>query len=410
MRTISVQVRDDHLESLARGKPLSALAELIWNALDAEATEVHVALDENELGGIAAVRVRDNGSGLAYSHALSVFRDLGGSWKAGLGRTRNRLRALHGKFGKGRFRAFGLGNRVAWHSVYDDGGRRLRFSIEGRVEALGTFAVSDPEPAGDAPVGVSVEITDVARGIGALQGGFAVQEATDLFALYLSQYPDVRIVYDGVPLDPTTCEERRADYDLGELVMQAGERARASLTVVEWSNPGRKGILLCNAGGFALQPARPRYGFRGFSYTAYLKSDHIAALDREGLLSVPELASDVRTLVGAARGVLREHFARRAAESRRELLDFWRDAGVYPYAGDAKSDQEAVERRLFDLYAAHVTEQLGSGIADLPRKRLVLRMVQELVRLDPLRMARVLSESASWPSEAESELMELVEP
>lgn len=410
VKTISVQVRDDHLEYLARGKPLSALAELMWNALDADATEVRVGFEENALGGIDAVRVRDNGLGLPYDHALRVFRDLGGSWKSGLDRSPSRRRALHGKFGKGRFRAFSLGNRVVWQSTYEEDGRRLRYRIEGRGDTLGTFTLTDPEPAGDAIPGVTVEITDVARGVAALQGTFAVQEATDLFALYLSQYPGVRIVYDGVPLDPTTCEERRTEYDLGELVMQEGERARAVLTIVEWANPGKRGILLCDAHGFALEPARPRFGFRGFSYTAYLKSDHIAALDREGLLSVPELAPDVRTLVEAARGVLRDHFRRRAAERHRDQLALWRDAGVYPYRGDAESERETQERRLFDLYATHVNAHLGESVADLPRKRLVLRMVQELVRLDPIRLARVLSESASWSSEAESAVMELIEP
>ena len=54
------------------------------------------------------------------------------------------------------------------------------------------------------------------------------------------------------------------------------------------------------------QGYRPRQGsdtlrlhFRGFSYTAYLKSDYISTLDQQGLLETGDLAPDVRTLLGS---------------------------------------------------------------------------------------------------------------
>ena len=119
MKTITVQVRDDHLEFLSRARPLAAISELIWNALDAEATEVRVEFIENSLGGVEMIRIRDNGHGLFIDHGLVAFKNLGGSWKEEGQRTAMRKRLLHGKHGKGRFRAFALGNHVEWISIYD---------------------------------------------------------------------------------------------------------------------------------------------------------------------------------------------------------------------------------------------------------------------------------------------------
>ena len=44
-RFIHVEAQADHLESLARGKPVTALAELVWNALDADADRIRKSIN-----------------------------------------------------------------------------------------------------------------------------------------------------------------------------------------------------------------------------------------------------------------------------------------------------------------------------------------------------------------------------
>ena len=63
-KDIYVQARADHVASLASAAPLSAIEELVWNALDADAREVKVDLVQNALGGIDAIRVCDDGCGI----------------------------------------------------------------------------------------------------------------------------------------------------------------------------------------------------------------------------------------------------------------------------------------------------------------------------------------------------------
>src|SRR5438552_1888999 len=78
---VHVEAQADHLESLSRAKTINALAELIWNALDADADLVNIAVTDNELGTPIEVRVLDNGSGINLNDAKSAFGNLGGSWK-----------------------------------------------------------------------------------------------------------------------------------------------------------------------------------------------------------------------------------------------------------------------------------------------------------------------------------------
>jgi hypothetical protein len=410
VKTITVQVREDHLETLSRTKPMNALAELIWNALDADATQVRVEFIENEMEGVQTLRVVDNGHGLAFEEAVTVFQNLGGSWKREGNRSAARNRVLHGKYGKGRFRAFSLGGRVEWQSVYRDEEETRHFTILGKAETLGEFSLTEPGKNDAATTGMVVEISNLFPNVNLLRGVKAQQEVTDIFALYLRQYPDTRIYYDNTPLDPAHAEAQFAEYELDEMVMQNGERVQAALTVVEWNLPGKRGVLFCDENGFMLHNPLPRLHFRGFSYTAYLKSSHVAALDREGLLQAEELCPDVRQLMDAARAKLREHFTLREAERAQDTLAEWRELGIYPYEGYPKNDAEANERRIFDIYATHLNQICPDFATSSARnRRLILRLVRELVHGEPTRMARILDELLEFPEEKEDAVLELLQ-
>lgn len=408
MKTITVQVREDHLETLARTKPIAALAELIWNALDADATEIHVEFETNEMDGLEAIRIRDNGHGLHYDDAFIVFKNLGGSWKRPGAQSVQGRRVLHGKFGKGRFRAFSLGNHVTWETQYRDGEDRFRYRILGEASRLGAFDVSD-QTRGSGETGMTVEIRNVPAAAEQLRGVKALQDFTDVFAPYLRQYPGLKLNYGGIPVDPANAEAASRIHDLGEIVMPEGERARAELHVVEWTQPGKRGVYLCNAEGFTLWPALPRLHFRGFSYSAYLRSEHAARLDREGLLPTGELCPDVKILLDAARAKLREHFALREAERAQDVLAHWREAGIYPYASAGGGASET-ERRIFDIYATHLHQIFPDFTASSRgNQRLLLRLVQELVHSEPTRMARILDELIDFPEDKEEAILELMQ-
>jgi Histidine kinase-, DNA gyrase B-, and HSP90-like ATPase len=73
---ISVAVQDDFLARQTRAKPIPALAELIWNGLDGDATRVDVELKRDNLaGGLSQIIVYDNGDGFSRADGvvLKVF-------------------------------------------------------------------------------------------------------------------------------------------------------------------------------------------------------------------------------------------------------------------------------------------------------------------------------------------------
>lgn len=412
MRTIHIQVKDDHLETIGRTRPLNAIVELIWNALDAEAQQVHVRFVENELGGLDYIDIIDDGHGLKFEDALISFSNLGGSWKKDGNVTPNEKRILHGRYGKGRFRAFSLGDSVTWKSTYREKNNYYQFYIKGSIEDLTIFEISEPEPVSEheATSGMYVRIALPNNNSNLIRGILATEEITDIFAPYLMQYPNVKIVYDGIIIDPQNVQQNQYEYSFDEIVVPSGQNINATLTIVEWNTPGRRGLFFCDENGFTRFIPFPRLHFRGFSYSAYFKSEYIKLLDQQGLLQVDELCEDVRFLTQICKKKLREHFILREAEKSQLMVQDWKDEGIYPISPHELSNPEnEITVKIFELYATHLF-QMVRELNDVPKtaQQLILKLIYKLVQTEPNKIAHLFDEIVSLPEDKESEIQKLI--
>ena len=165
MNTSPSAVQDDFVARQTRAKPIPALAELIWNGLDADATTINVEFAHDDLaGGMSRIVVYDNGDGFPRDEAKVLFGNLGGSWKRQTRHTKRSKRMIHGQEGRGRYKAFALGQAVEWKVCFEDGPSNRAFEIKLLDADLTDVSISADEPAPDRTTGVIVEITDIRRG------------------------------------------------------------------------------------------------------------------------------------------------------------------------------------------------------------------------------------------------------
>ncbi len=413
MRKIQVQVRDDHLEIIGKTRPLNAIVELIWNALDAEAKTVRVNFIENELTGVEYIEIIDDGHGLKYEDAIVFFSSLGGSWKKEEIVTPKEKRVLHGKYGKGRFRAFSLGNKVIWESRYANENSILTYKISGSGDNLSEFILTEPESVSDEVklTGMRVYITELNNAVYYLRGINALTEITEIFAPYLMQYPNVKIYYDGVLIDPLNAQTDLHNYSITNIIVPSGRTVDGILTIVEWASPGKRGLVFCDENGFARYSPLPRLHFRGFSYTAYFKSEYIRILDQQGLLQLEELSEDVKFLVEVCRRKLREHFILREGEKCNQLIQEWKDEGIYPELdANESSEEQKLTIKIFETYATHLFHIIKE-LNESPKiiRELVLKLIYTLVKENSIQLAHILNEIAKIPEEKETEIKMLEE-
>ena len=409
MALIPVQVKRDHLEALVASKsPLASVAELIWNSFDADASTVAVRFDHNKLDGLECIRVSDDGTGIDYDDANTLFGNLGGSWKSEKRRTRSG-RNLHGKSGKGRFRAFALGSLVEWDTRSRRNENVIDFSVRGSLVNLEAFELTDPVEARSSTTGTEVTITNVHKNFVSLTNSDAPKQIAKSFAVYLAEYPGLTIDYDGIIVDPLVAQNRRADYDLNVVQVSGGRLVPAELTVIEWNEPQERALHLCDARGISLHEMSPSIQAPGFNFTAYLKSDHIRELDKEGLLVMEDMHPDVMALIAAAKGKLKQHFRARQAEEAQTLVQEWKAQNIYPYEGEPTGPLEVAERQVFDVVAVNLNTYLDD-FEDTTNtsKRFTFNLVKQALKENPESLQRIFQDVLNLPKERQDDLAELL--
>ncbi len=319
-KRILVQAQADHIESLSKAAPAAALEELIWNALDADAREVKVDLITNPLGAVEAVRITDDGTGISALTADETFGSLGGSWKRLKTATDSVHRKLHGRHGRGRFKAFALGCHVEWRTTTRINGELLSYKLWGDIERPGEFELDASAERGSA-TGTEVYVENVKPTVDSLlNAGETVQALAAKFALYLKSYPDVRIYFNGLPVTPVIVQKRTTDY---KLTVPGG--AEAKLEVIEWKRKfvGAGRLVFAGPDGFELHELGALVRSGGVPFTAYLVSPRFPALHAENALVMDELNPEVRAYLDEAKKVLKAHFAALGDGPDPEFVKAW---------------------------------------------------------------------------------------
>ena len=400
LQQIEVKVENDHIQRITSARPLAAISELIWNAYDADATEVRVQLDEGQLTRLGTITVIDNGTGIPLESIEDSFQKLGGSWKKMTAKTTGG-RVLHGEKGQGRFKAFSLGDTVAWTSSH--GGRR--FTIFGQKSDLKRFGLSDP--VASTAQGCTVAIRDVVKDFEIWASDGFADRVRDVFALQLYDDPSFHIIYDGIEVDAREAIAAVTPYPIS--IEHSGRTLEAALDIVEWKKSVDRKLMLCLPGRFSFHEMPPGIQARGFEFTAYLTADHFQDLADDNTEGLVELDAASNALIEAAKARLREHFRTKEAERSRDKIQEWVDANIYPYEGPAADPIEVNERQLFDIVALNLSDfSADFEKSPLRQKKLVLQLIKAAIETGASNLLSILEKVIDLPKARQDELAELL--
>lgn len=402
-----VEVQPDFLKKITGAKPVQALAELIWNGLDADASEVSVSFDYNDLDSLSHVIVRDNGTGIARDKAPEYFRRLGGSWKRPGAATQGG-RFLHGQEGRGRFKAFAIGDFAEWAVVYEKDGKPWVYKITMSAADIRHVSISDEAEAPGARRGVTLTISDPRKDFTTFVSQAGLHSLTEVFALYLADYQDIKVTVGGNRIDPKAVIASRKEFQLADI--KAGEATHAAkLEIVEWKGLSNRALFLCNEKRFPLAQADRRFHVGDFQFTAYLETSYLTAAQKEGTVELAEMQTPMVASIDEAVKQIKEYFRQRAAVAARGYVEEWKAERVYPFAEDPRNPVEQVERQVFDIVAVSVARHLPDfEDAQSQNKAFQLRMLRQAIEKSPEELQLILAEVLRLPKRKQEELAELL--
>jgi hypothetical protein len=410
MQTLTIEVTQDHIDRLSKAKkPVLGIAELIWNSVDADATTVDVRLNRNGLGSIDSIEVIDNGLGITMADAQEGFGHLGGSGKQHDHQTKRDKRILHGKQGQGRFRAFALCERAEWDTTYLVNGALSEYKIIGTSNDKRRFIITDETPSTRGETGTTTTLTNLIPQQTSLDSARAVPELNKLFALYLKQYPQVRLSYDGERVDPSVLEDAGTTYPLPAFTTEDGRTHEVSLTIIEWNIEIERGLYLCTEGGFTLRELPPGIHAPGYKFTAYLRSKLLEEMEENGTIEMEEF-TDLRKLLDIAKDQMRRHFLQRDAEKASGVVEQWKHEEIYPYSGEPKDIIEETERQVFDVVAVNLDAYVEDFKESKPQsKKLTFTLLRYALESNPSSLNFILEQVVGLPKEKQDEFVALLQ-
>ncbi|MGH9056132.1 MAG: ATP-binding protein [Acidimicrobiales bacterium] len=414
MEWLPIHAGQDHLARLARHQPVTGLTELIWNSLDAEATEVSIGIETasvigaREAAHVTRITIRDNGHGITPAIAATAFPSLGDSWKRALkGRTLNDKRAIHGSLGRGRFSAYSLGGRVRWISVTKaEDGQRQRIEIEGQRDRIEGFRMGEPTSTND-PVGTTV-IIDVGqdRTLHSLTDGDLAQRLAAFLGPHLLGNTDISVWVDGDMVDPRPLIE-------GEPTVLPLDSIPAKdllghevpvLKIIDWQDQVRHapGVLLCNRDGgtlFEIQDSAPQGTVRS---TGYLQWSGWTDTEMDLSLWRFQHGSIVETGIKA----LAEHVALRTGALAVTIVATLKEKDAYPYPAEIADPVQEAERQLFDVVA--VTARASFKNINSQQMKMTAKLFQLALQERPETLDLILAQTLELSEVERDELAALL--
>jgi len=408
VKTINVGIESDAIEQLSKVSADKALEELIWNAIDAEATLIEIILYRNELDGIHRVVISDNGHGISTDDAEKIFGSIGGSLKRLKRRSPKLDRPYHGQEGKGRYKAFSLGRRVKWQSRTLTNGCVSAFSVTLDGARLKSATIDSPK-ACDGEPGCDVLIEDLHDAASGLDNEGRLASIAHRLAPYLIANPGIRIVYDGETLDVSSAISRNELLKVLDDGSDEEEPLAFDLRVLEW-NKSRKGSLFwCDEHGVSLDETKLEMKGTRFPFSAYILSDSVRSLNDEGQLGLGDLNQQVRRFKELARAKLRDYFRQRQAEEAQHVAERIRSEGIYPYSQVPQNPIEKAEQQVFDVCAATIHEFLPQfDSVDKSSRKFTYRLVREALENNPSNLTHILREVLKLNDEQQSDLAHLL--
>jgi hypothetical protein len=417
-KELDIRVERDHIESLTKASGVSAISELIWNSLDADAKNVTVVFDQTALG-INSIEITDDGHGIDISVAERAFGNLGGSDKKNRKHSPEH-RVLHGREGHGRLKALSLGNLVKFNSIYETKEGLSHYDItldknkitKPYIDDVRTFS---KEKTAVLSTGVKVTITNIIQEKASeILDQSATKSLQEKFALYYMSYPNFTVTINNRVLDFSSVILNQAEdnvtFEIEDSKVGSVKKIPFKFKVIEWRGSCERKIYFCGTKGIAFAEDGLPIRTGQYNITLHILSDYIEELHRQGQLSMAGMDETLADAIERAKDFGRKYVRSRKHEEAKHFIEKLKSDGIYPYQNPPTDEVDKAKRQVFDIVALEVNEYMPDFKSqEIKGKKFTLSLMKEVLENDTSGLQKILEEVVNLPQKKREELTELLE-
>ena len=418
MAIIPVRTTDKHFDNTYTTLPvITALKEIIFNSLDADATKIDIFIKPNSLNtDIEEFVVKDNGTGIPYPDSTAendTFAFLGQSTKA-IGQTNKFNRLMHGKKGEGRFKGFSLGNLLLWESKTKTSSHVIKLNIKDPqnldVEKKDVTELAEYEtgtifrafPNGkrlnfQIPKGRKIDLEKIINDItSSLEGSF----------LTVLQDKNISLTLNNKKLSVSNYIEQQTDNKLPE------PNSDVTVKTIIWnkSSVDNNRIFWCDRDFNTLLEDRLDDTKEKTNNSIYIASDRIAQAYNDNTLTLNGLSQDINEIKKQAKEINQSVLISYKKNSANDIIAYLKDEEIYPYETDPET---ATQKRCQDIFDA-VVIKLNEKRPILFKKNKkqiqqnVINTLKVIIERDPQNFGLILTNLAGLSPEEVEEFAELI--
>ncbi|HDL7774067.1 TPA: ATP-binding protein [Yersinia enterocolitica] len=409
MGIITVEAKTDYLQYVSKDNPYNALAEIIWNGFDATSDIVRVTTKENDLGAIESIEVHDTGTGIDPTKLKDFFGGLGGSWKKQAKKLGNKV--LHGEKGRGRFKAYALGERVEWHTKFNNRKNIIEYLIKGDINSIAQVTPSEPVIT-KGKTGTIVKILNPRPEVSVLFNADVKEKLAKIFCFFLTKYPQKKLLINNIDVSPSLARKDITEYNLGYVSLGNGKEIALKVSIIEWHSNAERTVNFCDENGFSLGEHKigQKIKSSGCDFSIYASSSYFSELNDAGMLETSELDPDIQYVLDIIVDKARAHFLQKTLIDKSKIVDEWKKENIYPYGDTQSNPIEDAERKVFDILAVNVQSYLSKfEKADRKTKQFTFKLLKQAIKDNPDSVQKIISEVLGLKKQEQDDLACLLE-
>lgn len=401
---IDIKLSKDYItDNFSGDNYLEAIMEIVWNSIDADASEISIDLTSNAIGsGIDSLSITDNGHGIEYEKIQEYLKELGKSAKKNSHKS-PKGRIYHGKKGKGRFYFLNIGEKITWETVARDKNGKLNFyEITSNRKNPNRMYFSDIKNNQSKETFTKVTIDNLLDKPSRLKA-FELKEYIIRKALNSLLSYNIFLTIDGerIDYDQYILKEKN---DIFETPLGGTIKYKFEVKLVQIKDSKNKKIILCDENHFPINEEPFTNRLDGFDIIPYISSSFFS--DNEKNLSL-NYENDLVLLRENIRGRVKDFVREIKSEQSKGFLDELKSRNLFPYKNPPENPIEKSEQEIFTIIA-YETNQVSNILEKDDQAKLYLNLLKETLHANPSNVGMVLKEVLNLKEEDLNDLVDLL--